>query len=180
MEWTYEVRSRQKRKNQILFSKDSVCLQELKLLIDQQNHRTMVLWALELCGEAVRIIEEKYPGESRPKDALNASRLWAEGKIRMREAQRKILDCHALAKEISSPEDVALCHAIGQGCGVVHTVGHALGFPIYELTAIVKKYGLENAIEKVNERTAYYTERLLYWSEHTDGYKGEWADFMLK
>ena len=36
----------------------------------------------------------------------------------MRAAQRAILDVHAFAKEIKSLEDIALCHAIGQACGV--------------------------------------------------------------
>lgn len=62
----------------------------------------MALWALELSEEAVRVLEEKYPEEIRPKEALNASKLWTFGEIRMREAQRKILDCHGFAKEIDS------------------------------------------------------------------------------
>ena len=101
-EWTEKVKSKLKRKNQILFSKDSECFNELKFLIEQQNHRAMALWALELSEETVRVLEEKYPEEIRPKEALNASKLWAFGEIRMREAQRKILDCHAFAKEIDS------------------------------------------------------------------------------
>lgn len=98
----------------------------------------------------------------------------------MREAQRKILDCHAFAKEIDSLEDIALCHAIGQGCAVVHTVGHAVGFPMYELTAIVRKYGIENAKEAVESRIMHYVERLIYLSQQEPSYKGKWANFMLK
>lgn len=178
MEWTEEVKNKLKRKNQILFSKDSECFQDLKILIDNQSHKTMVLWALELSEKAVEDLEEKYPEEKRPREALVASHLWAEGKIRMREAQRKILDCHSFAKEINSLEDIALCHGIGQGCAVVHTAGHALGFPMYELTAIVRKHGLENSKEAVENRIRYYIERLIYWSEHTADYKGDWASFI--
>lgn len=136
MEWTEEVKSKLKRKNQILFSKDSECFSELKFLIEQQNHRAMALWALELSEEAVNVLEEKYPDETRPREALNASKLWAFGEIRMREAQRKILDCHAFAKEIDSLEDIALCHAIGQGCAVVHTVDHFAPDRIFQYTAV--------------------------------------------
>lgn len=128
----------------------------------------------------MKVLEEKYPEEIRPKEALNASKLWAFGEIRMREAQRKILDCHAFAKEIDSLEDIALCHAIGQGCAVVHTVGHAVGFPMYELTAIVRKYGIENAKEAVESRIMHYVERLIYLSQQEPSYKGKWANFMLK
>ena len=39
---------------------------------------------------------------------------WAAGRIKMPIAQKKILDCHALAKELDRKEDIAACHAIGQ------------------------------------------------------------------
>lgn len=55
MEWTEEVKSKLKRKNQILFSKDSECFNELKFLIEQQNHRAMALWALELSEEIAKL-----------------------------------------------------------------------------------------------------------------------------
>ena len=112
----------------------------------------MVLWALNLAEESVCVLEEKYPNEHRPRTALELTRFWAAGEIKMTQAKRAILDCHAMAKEITIPEDIALCHAIGQACGVVHTVGHALGYPIYELTAIARRYGIENCRVAVETR----------------------------
>ena len=114
MDWLDEVRAKLKRKNQILFAKDAEFLQDLAMLFREQSHRTMVLWALELAAESVARLEEKYPDETRPREALEAARAWAAGKIKWRLAQRKILDCHVLAKEIDSKEDIALCHAVGQ------------------------------------------------------------------
>ena len=102
------------------------------------------------------------------------------GKIKMRLAQRKILDCHALAKELDSREDIALCHAVGQACAVVHTAGHAIGYPMYDLSAIVYRLGIENCAEAVEQRKREYIDRLFYWNEHAGDYEGEWADFMLK
>lgn len=100
--------------------------------------------------------------------------------MKMPVAKRAILDCHAFAKEITSLEDIALCHAVGQGCSVVHTEGHAIGLPIYELTAMVRKYGIENYKEPVQNRNQEYIERLLYWRENYKNFEGEWAGFMLK
>ena len=108
MDWFDEVRIKLKRKNQVLFAKDTEYLQDLAMLFRDQSHRTMVLWALELATESVARLEEKYPDEPRLREALEAARAWAAGKIKMRLAQRKILDCHALAKEISCKEDIAL------------------------------------------------------------------------
>lgn len=143
MDWLDEVRTKLKKKNQVLFGKDAEFLQDLTMLFREQNHRIIVLWALDLAAESVAKLEEKYPDETRPREALEAARAWAEGKIKMRLAQRKILDCHAFAKELDRKEDIALCHAIGQACAVVHTVGHAIGYPMYELSSIVYRLGME-------------------------------------
>ncbi len=180
MDWLDEVRIRLKKRNQVLFARDAEFLQGLTMLFREQSHRTMVLWALDVAAESVAKLEEKYPDEPRPREALEAAWAWAEGKIKMRLAQRKILDCHAFAKEIDSKEDIALCHAIGQACAVVHTAGHAIGYPMYELSAIVYRLGIENCAEAVERRKQEYIEKLFYWNEHVYDYEGEWADFMLK
>lgn len=179
MNWMDDVKSRLKRKNQVLFAKDSEFLQDLILLIQKQNHRTVALWAFEFADETVAILSARYPGEKRFEEAVAASKDWAAGKVKMRFAQRAILNVHAVAKEISSPEDITLCHAVGQACGVVHTAGHAIGFPIYELTAIIRRYGIDECKEPVVARKAQYIERLLYWKESHAACPYEWADFML-
>lgn len=175
-----EVRAKLKRNNQILFSKNSEYLQDLILLFQGQQHRAMVLWAFDFAAETIAELGGKYPDEKRPAEALEAARDWASGKIKMRLAQQKILSCHAFAKEIGCKEDIAMCHAIGQACAVVHTAGHAIGYPIYDLTSIIYKYGMENCSEAVEERKWQYIDRLFYWKGHLDEYKGEWADFMRK
>ena len=180
MDWKEETAGRIKRKNQILFSKTSSCLRELDEQISRQNHRTLVLWALALAEETAALLEQRYPEECRPRIALEAAWLWASGKIKMRKAQRRILDCHAVAKELTSREDIALCHAVGQACGVVHAAGHALGYPIYELSAIVYREGLEKAIEPVEERCRYYLERLQQAEEEERASEGPWAPFLLR
>ena len=48
--WFAEVKAKAKRKNQILFSKDSLLLDELCWLIAQANHRSLILWASLLDG----------------------------------------------------------------------------------------------------------------------------------
>ncbi len=179
MDWMEEVQGRIKRKNQILFSKNSEYLQDLLALIETQNHRTMVLWAFEFAEEAVQTLNERYPEETRPNEAVAASRAWAAGKVKMPVAQRAILQAHAFAKEIASQEDIALCHAVGQACGVVHAKGHAIGFPVYELTALIRRYGFENCREPVERRKRAYMERMLFWQDEYENHRGEWADFLL-
>lgn len=180
MDWLSDVQNRMKRKNQILFGKHSEFLADLEGLIQQQNHQTVILWALEFSDEIVVDMKKRYPDEERLANAVSVSRDWAAGKVKMPVAQRAILNAHAVAKEISSPADMALCHAVGQACGVVHTSGHAMGLPIYELTAIVRKHGVPACQNPVETRKQEYVERLLYWREHNKEYQRDWAAFITK
>ncbi|MCL6574234.1 MAG: hypothetical protein K6T88_21575, partial [Bacillus sp. (in: Bacteria)] len=90
-----------------------------------------------------------------------------------------ILDSHAVAKNINDSEYGALCHAIGHAGASVHVETHAMGLPIYELTAIVLKCGKENFPKPVSEKINYYYNRLMYWQENTDKLGLDWADFLL-
>lgn len=180
MHLTEEVQMRQKRRNQILFAKDSAYLLDLRLLLQQQNRRVLILWALSLAKESADALAQTFPEERRPQDALEAAWDWVCGRIRMPVAQRKILDCHALARELAHPADRALCHAIGQACSVVHTAGHAMGYPIYELTALVRRYDGDAWLTPVQQRKQCYMERLLYMQEHVQNVCVPWADFLKK
>lgn len=178
MDWLCEVRMRLRRGNRVLFTKDCEFLSGLAELIRGSDHRTLVLWALDLAEGSVEELERRYPGEMRPRLALEVARDWAAGDIKMRPAQRMILDCHALAKELDSKADMALCHAVGQACSVVHTAGHSMGYPMYELTSTVYRFGVEDCREQVERRKREYIERLVYWSGRWEGRR--WAGFMMR
>ena len=178
--WLAEVKAKAKRKNQILISKDSLLLTDLRQLIAQASRRALILWALELAEETARELAENYPEDHRPQDAIAASRAWAAGEIKMPIAKQAILSCHAMAKELTAPADNALCHAVGQACSVVHTSGHALGYPMYELTAIVLDLGLEDCRDPVEHRVMYYEQRLRYWVEYEKTCQQNWAGFLKK
>lgn len=178
MDWLIEVQNRIRTKNEVLFTKNSGFLSDLGALIREQNHRTMALWAFEFADEAVQRLSERYPSETRLKSAVLTAKDWAAGKVKMPAARRAILQAHAAAREASSPEDIALCHAVGQACSVVHARGHAVGFPIYDLTAIIRRYGVPECRPFVEARMYQYIERIRYWQEHYAGYPAEWADFM--
>ena len=186
--WLSEVRAKAKRHNQILFSKESSLLDNLCHLIDQANRRTLVLWSLELAEEtAQKLAEEtaqklaeKYPEDHRPREAIGASRAWAAGEIKMPIVKQAILNCHSMAKELTDPADIARCHAVGQACSVVHTTGHALGYPMYELTAIVLEQGLDDCRNTVEQRVMHYAQRLRYWMEFEKNCRLNWASFLRK
>jgi len=173
-----DVETKIKKRNKILFSRDSQCLQELINLIHIQNHRTLVMWALDCTKLPLKQFEAKYPDELRPRKSLELCEAWARGKIKMPIAKQAILDTHAVAKKIDDGEYIALCHAIGHAGATVHVETHALGLPIYELTAMVLKYGKDNFQKPVSEKINYYYHRLLYWQDNTDKLGFDWANFL--
>lgn len=78
MNWIDEVQTKIKKKNQVLFAKDSPHLQDLIYLFQEQEHRVMALWAFDFADESIKQLKEKYPTENRPQEALNAVQEWAE------------------------------------------------------------------------------------------------------
>lgn len=137
------------------------------------------MWALDCAQIPLEHFELKYPNETRPRTCLEVSKSWARGEVKMPLARRAILNAHAVAKEIDDPEYGALCHAIGHAGATVHAKGHAIGLPMYELTAIVIKYGKADFHKPVKEKIDCYTEQLLYWEKRTAELKTDWADFLI-
>ena len=180
MGWKETLENRIKARRQILFSRDDDGIMSLILLIDELPRKAVVLWALGLAEETVKLLETRYPLDERPRIALTMTQMWASGEVKMAVAKRAILDCHAVAKEITSTADIARYHAIGQACGTVHANGHAIGFPIYDLTALIRENGLENCDEIIQERINYYVQRLLYWKENYINYSVQWASFLTE
>ena len=94
------------------------------------------------------------------------ARLWAMGKVKMPSARPAILAVHAMAKQLQDPGDAALCHGVGQGCSTVHTPRHAMGLPIYELTALVRHTPPELLTLRLEDKIRAYHQtlaRFLTW-----------------
>ena len=58
MNWIDEVQTKLKKKNQVLLSKDSPYLQDVRQLFQEQNHRVMVLWAFDFAAETIKELKE--------------------------------------------------------------------------------------------------------------------------
>lgn len=173
-----DVKLRERRGRQILFSRDSRCLQGLLMLMEAASHRALVLWALDCAEGTLAAFEAERPGEGRPRLALERCAAWARGEIKMPEAKRAILDAHAAAKGAGDRRLCALAHAIGHAGATVHVKTHAPGLAFYELTAIRLEAGLAWE-EAVLRRIEFYTERLLYWREHAFDLGRVWAKFLI-
>lgn len=171
-----------KKRNKILFARNSECLQELRRLISEQKHITLILWAFECLQIPINEMISKYPDKMEIKLAYDHSNGWAHGKVKMTVAKRAILNCHSLSRELENDQDIALCHAIGQGCSTVHVETHALGMAFYELTAIVIKHKYKDYQVEVFDKIKFYINKLLWYQEHADDLvKNQvWTEFLIR
>lgn len=176
--WAEDVKARIKRKNKVLFRPDDPLLSPLAKALEASSRRAVVLWALTIAEETEAWLAERIPDDGRAKEALRLSWLWARGEVKMPVAKASILSCHGLAKETDDGVSIALCHAIGQACGCVHTPDHALGLPIYELTALVRERGVDACQAEVERRTAYYLDALERARVRASTDSGPWARFL--
>lgn len=95
-----EIRQKQKRRNQILFSKESDCLRVLFDALASAPRRTVTCWAFA-CAEPIKDeLAARYPLDPRPAEVFVLSKAWAQGEIKMPIAKRAILAVHAMAKDM--------------------------------------------------------------------------------
>lgn len=165
----------------ILFDRKSDCLQPLLALIEEQNHRTLVLWALEYAEKLVEKFETKYPEETRPRQAVEACRAWSRGEIKMPAAKKAIHAVHHAATQMSDDRVYGcLARAVGQAVATVHVETHAIGGVFYALTALVYEHGQGNSQEIVAGECHRLYERLLDWQNNADTANMPWAAFLRR
>ena len=173
-----DVKNKQKRKNQILFDRNSTCLQSLLEEIRKYPHKTLTLWALTCAQVPANELNKLLTNDDRVKIALDLCTKWMQGHVKMPQAKKALLSVHAIAKETDDAYIKALAHAIGQACGSVHVETHAFGLVMYEMTSIVIKYGIDDCIPYLEEKLEYY-QRMLVECDYRIKYEElEWASFL--
>ncbi|MFH0767401.1 MAG: putative immunity protein [Bacillota bacterium] len=165
----------------LLFNRESEVLQPLRALIEEQKHRTLVLWAIDCADRLLSLFEENHLDDTRPREALEKAKAWSLGEIKMPIANKAALDAHQAASLVE--DDLAACaaaRAIGHVVGTVHVETHAMGLVIYGLTAFVRKHPeIEQNILTDREVSWFYT-RLKFWESHVSQIQRTWAPFLLR
>lgn len=106
------------------------------------------------------------------------AKLWASGKDKMTTVKPRILKLHQLAKETANEAVSALLHAYAQGLSVIHTKKHAMGLPIYQITAKIR---LSHQIDYeilIHKMTSYYHQIMDEIETEIDD--KTWASFIEK
>jgi len=117
---------------------NSPYIASLMRLIETQSKATIARWCLDYAWEHIlRIYEEAYPGDGRPRAAMDAAEEWLRGNLKLPAVKKLILETHAAAREAEEkPAAQAAARTIGQAAAVIHTPTHSLGLAFYGAAAM--------------------------------------------
>ncbi len=103
-------------------------------ILTDEHHRLLADWALLCAGHVLHLFEDHQPGDSRPREALDAGRAWIRGEVRMGDARRAAFRANAAARGMPGPARFAALSA-GQAAAVAHVAAHDLGAAAYAIRA---------------------------------------------
>ena len=112
---------------------------EFWVLFDRDDHIALGLWAAECAEHVLPLFEQKYPHDSRPRDAIRTLRDWeSTGTFSMSVIRGASLASHAAAREVDDAHLAAryAARAAGQAVATAHVPTHALGAAIYAMKAV--------------------------------------------
>jgi len=102
--------------------------------LTDDDHRLLADWALVCAEHVLHLFEDQQPGDSRPREAIDAGRAWIRGEMRMGDARQAAFRANAAAREMPDPAKFAALSA-GQSAAVPHVAAHDLGAAAYAIRA---------------------------------------------
>ena len=103
--------------------------------LTDSDHRLLALWAAACAEHVLSHFEQAYPGDDRPRRAIQLGRAWAHGEIAMTEARTAGGHANGAARPLSgAPRHAA--YAAGQAACVAHIAAHGLGAAAYAIRAV--------------------------------------------
>lgn len=126
------------RVRKMLSDWDAPYVQSLMRQIETQSKSTLTHWAVDYADRVLLPLWGKhYPDDSRPQAALNAARQWQAGIIKLPQARKMILECHAAARQVEgNPVAQAAARAMGQCASTIHSARHCIGLALYGALAV--------------------------------------------
>ncbi|HMA04893.1 MAG TPA: NTP transferase domain-containing protein [Methanomicrobiales archaeon] len=107
-------------------------------LVGKTDQKTLAIWAADCASRVLPHFEEKYPGDTRPRNAIEALREWVStGMFRMADVRRTALAAHAAARDVQDDDAArSAARAAGQAMATAHVPRHALAAAMYAATAV--------------------------------------------
>jgi hypothetical protein len=104
-------------------------------------HKSLGLKAAKEAGRVLECFEKELPNDTRPRQAIEAIRAWAQGKreLGMSEVRKLSLDAHAAASIAKSDAAIFAAHSAGQAVATWHVPTHAMSASWYAGKAMYAK-----------------------------------------
>jgi hypothetical protein len=103
---------------------------------DEEDHKSLVLWAADCAEHVLPCFEENYSGDDRPRKAIEAGRAWARGDISVSQARAAAFAAHAAARDANHAAARAAARAAGHAAATAHVAGHARHAAAYAVKAV--------------------------------------------
>ena len=104
-------------------------------MIQSTHHKQLALWAADCAERVVGLFEMEHPEDARPREAIQAARLWEIGKLTIAEARKFAFAAHAAARGANTPVAAAAARAAGHAAATAHVATHAPHAAQYALKA---------------------------------------------
>ena len=107
--------------------------------IVRKEHKLLAVWAADCAGHVLKVFDKKNPHDDRPRNAINAVRVWVRGEISMSEVRKFAFAAHAAARDTDDPGARAAARAAGHAAATAHVTDHAKHAAAYALKASANK-----------------------------------------
>ncbi|WP_332449849.1 putative immunity protein [Methanoculleus sp.] len=127
----------------------------------KEDRVTMAAWAADCAERVLPLFDEAYPGDGRPRRAIEACRTWVRtGVFSMAEIRGASLGAHAAARDAEEGSAAQFAaRAAGQAVATAHVSQHAYGAAYYALKAVAAADPANAGVNVARERE-WQAERL--------------------
>lgn len=129
--------------------------------LDESDHKKLALWAADVADRVLHFFEEVYPGDDRPRKAVEAARAWARGDIAVGDARAAASGAQAAAREADRLEARAAARAAGHAAATAQVPTHAKHAADYAVTAACKASLPAECEDAATEERAWQTKHLI-------------------
>lgn len=102
--------------------------------LTDSDHQLLALWAAACAEHVLHLFEKVLPSDPRSRQAIEQTRAWARGEIKMSQARAAGGHAMAAARELRGAARYA-AYAAGQAAVVAHVAAHELGAAAYAIKA---------------------------------------------
>jgi hypothetical protein len=127
---------------------------------EQRVHHALALWAADCAEHVLPLFEDRYPADERPRKAIETTRAWVRGELKMTDGRPAAFAAHAAARAADDPAAKAAARAAGHAFGTAHMADHAQYAAQYAATAVAKAATPQHAEAVRADERAWQWERL--------------------